>query len=60
MIILITGFEPFGESSINPSQMLVESLSEDDYDSFKNDCKAAEILIMELILLINLTETNNN
>ena len=28
MKILITGFEPFGESRINPSQMLVQSLSE--------------------------------
>ena len=28
MKILVTGFEPFGESRINPSQMLVESLSE--------------------------------
>jgi pyroglutamyl-peptidase len=27
MNILITGFEPFGESQINPSQMLVEALS---------------------------------
>jgi len=33
MKILITGFEPFGESSINPSQMLVESLSDDGYDN---------------------------
>ena len=28
MKILITGFEPFGESPINPSQMLVNALSE--------------------------------
>ena len=32
MKILITGFEPFGESPLNPSQMLVESLSENDQD----------------------------
>ncbi len=32
MKILVTGFEPFGESSINPSQMLVESLSESDFE----------------------------
>lgn len=31
MKILITGFEPFGESGINPSQMLVGSLSERDF-----------------------------
>lgn len=31
MKILITGFEPFGESAINPSQMLVESLNERDF-----------------------------
>jgi hypothetical protein len=28
MKILITGFEPFGESPLNPSQMLVNALSE--------------------------------
>ena len=28
MKILVTGFEPFGESRINPSQMLVKTLSE--------------------------------
>jgi len=28
MKILITGFEPFGESPLNPSQMLVDALSE--------------------------------
>ena len=30
MKILITGFEPFGESSINPSQMLVNSINNND------------------------------
>ncbi len=35
MKILITGFEPFGEYSINPSKMLVESLSEGDYCGIK-------------------------
>lgn len=32
MKILITGFEPFGESAINPSKMLVESLSGHDFE----------------------------
>ena len=32
MKILITGFEPFGENSLNPSQMLVESLSDNERD----------------------------
>ena len=32
MKILVTGFEPFGESPLNPSQMLVESLSENDQE----------------------------
>ena len=30
MKILITGFEPFGESAINPSQLLVDSINESD------------------------------
>lgn len=32
MNILITGFEPFGESDLNPSQMLIESLSGSSFD----------------------------
>ena len=35
MKFLLSGFEPFGESPINPSQMLVESIAE-DYD----ECQA--------------------
>ncbi len=32
MKILITGFEPFGESPINPSQLLVQSLADQEMD----------------------------
>lgn len=38
MKVLLTGFEPFGEHSINPSQLLVDSLPDQYQDLFLTKC----------------------
>jgi pyroglutamyl-peptidase len=50
MKLLISGFEPFGDSSFNPSQNLVNAVSEGDFDDVK---------LYKLILPVNKDQAPN-
>jgi len=35
--VLVSGFEPFGGSTVNPSQLLVEALAKEEFEGVQLD-----------------------